>query len=81
MNGRMRQRKGYWLAGTTVALAGVALARLVAPELAGTLGHAALGVGYLLVAAGLATLAAATRRRDAEEFKYENTNTSSEGSR
>ena len=80
MTGRMRRRKAYWLGGTAVALAGVALARLVAPELAGTPGHVALGVGYLLVAAGLATLAAATRRKDTEVFKYQNGNTGEEHS-
>jgi hypothetical protein len=76
----MRQRKAYWLGGTATALVGVALARLVAPELAGTFGHVALGAGYLLVAAGLATLAAATRRRDAEAFRIGDGNTSGERS-
>ncbi len=69
MTGRMFERKAYWLGGTATALLGVALARVLAPELAGTAGHVALGSGYLLVAAGIATLAAATRRRDAEAFR------------
>ena len=74
MTGRMRRRKAYWLGGTATALIGVALARLVVPELAETAGHIAPGAGYLLVAAGLATLAAATRRRDAEAFKIQDGN-------
>ncbi|MDP6345347.1 MAG: hypothetical protein QF491_17545 [Alphaproteobacteria bacterium] len=69
MTGRMRQRRAYWLGGTATALVGVGLARLLSPELAGTAATVTQAAGYLLVAVGIAILAAATRRRDAEAFK------------
>ena len=68
MNGAMREKKAYWIGGTATALLGVALVRLVAPEIAGLPGAAAAAAGYLLVTAGITIIACATRRRKSEAF-------------
>ena len=68
MMGPMRQRKAYWIGGTLIALFGVALVRLAAPELAGVAGTIALAAGHFGVIAGIGLLALATRRKPSEAF-------------
>jgi hypothetical protein len=68
MNGAMREKKAYWIGGTATAVLGVALVRLVAPEIAGLPGMAAAAAGYLLVTAGITIIACATRRGKSEAF-------------
>jgi hypothetical protein len=64
----MRQRKGYWIGGTVVALIGVGLVRLLAPELAGLGSTITFATGHVLVIAGIGLLACATRRKPSEAF-------------
>lgn len=64
----MKDRKAYWIGGTLIALLGVALVRLLAPALVGTVSSVALIVGYLLVIVGITVLAGATRRRGVAAF-------------
>jgi hypothetical protein len=59
---RIRERKLYWIAGTAVALTGVATVRLVAPELTGLTNKTALIAGYLVSLAGITILAYAAKR-------------------
>ncbi len=68
MNGLMKEKKAYWIGGTITAFVGVALLRLLSPELAGVAGWVAAAAGYLLVIAGNTTLARATRRKQSEAF-------------
>ncbi len=68
MNRPMKEKKAYWIGGTITAFLGVALLRLLSPELAGVAGWVAAAAGYLLVIAGLTTLARATGRKQAEAF-------------
>ncbi len=68
MNGPMKEKKAYWIGGTMTAFLGVALLRLLSPELGGVAGWVAGAAGYLLVIAGITTLAGATRRKQAEAF-------------
>ena len=62
----MMQRKTYWIGGTVTAFLGVALVKLLAPELGGTAASIVLTAGYALVALGLGIIAAATRRKAPE---------------
>lgn len=64
----MRERGGYWIGGTLAASLGVALVRLVAPELAGAYGSVTAAAGYVLVIAGITILARATGRRASQAF-------------
>jgi protein-S-isoprenylcysteine O-methyltransferase Ste14 len=64
----MKEKKAYWIGGTMTAFLGVALLRLLSPELGGVAGWVAGAAGYLLVVVGLATLVCATRRKKAEAF-------------
>jgi sulfite exporter TauE/SafE len=64
----MRERKAYWIGGTLTALLGVAVIRLLSPDLAGVSRSIVLVAGYALVAVGLAIIAAATRRKASEAF-------------
>lgn len=68
MNRAMREKKAYWIGGTLTAFLGVALLRLLAPELAGAAGAVAAAAGYVLVAAGITVIACATRRKPSEAF-------------
>lgn len=58
---RIRERNLYWIAGTAVALAGVAAVRLIAPELTGAINKAALITGYLLSLTGIIIIACGTK--------------------
>jgi acetyl-CoA carboxylase biotin carboxyl carrier protein len=62
MNGILK-RKGYWIAGTTVALAGVAAVRLVAPGLSGGMNQAVTISGYVLSLVGIFILACGSGER------------------
>ncbi len=63
MNGILK-RKGYWIAGTAVALAGVAAVRLVAPALSyGGLNQAVTISGYVLAWLGIIILACGSGER------------------
>ena len=66
MNRAMRDKKAYWIAGTVTGFGGVALVRLVAPELAGGYASIALMAGFTLVIAGITIIAFGTRRRASE---------------
>jgi len=68
MNRIIKEKRAHWIGGTLTAVAGVALAKLVSPELAGTSETIALAAGYALVVAGLAIIACATRRDGFEAF-------------
>ncbi len=68
MNRPMKEKKAYWIGGTLTAFSGVALLRLVVPELAGVPGTVALAAGCLLVIAGITVIACATRRKKSEAF-------------
>ena len=53
----------HWVAGTSVALAGVGLTRILAPALHGGLAAAAAVTGQLLALAGLLLIALGVRQR------------------
>ena len=65
---RIREKKNYWIGGSIIAFSGVALVKLLAPDLNGFWQQALQAVGYLLVIAGLTILACATRRTAGDEF-------------
>lgn len=65
---RIIEKKFYWIGGSLVAFGGVALVRLLAPELIGLGRKIAMAAGYLLVIAGITIIAFATRRKDSEAF-------------
>ncbi len=64
----MKENKAYWIGGTITAFVGVAFLRLLSPQLEGDAGWVAAAAGYLLVVAGITTLARATRRKRSEAF-------------
>ena len=64
----MKEKQGYWVGGTLTGLLGVALVRLLAPELSGTLVTITLAVGYAMVVAGLTIIAFATKRDRSDSF-------------
>lgn len=66
MNQAMRDKKVYWIGGTVTGFGGIALVRLIAPELAGGLASIALMAGFTLVIAGITIIAFGTRRRASE---------------
>jgi hypothetical protein len=49
--------KGHWLTGTAIALSGVILVRLVAPNLSGMLHQAVAIIGYLISLIGICIFA------------------------
>ena len=53
----MKERKIYWISGTIIAIGGVTVVRLIAPELAGVLNKIVLVSGYLLSLTGIIVLA------------------------
>ncbi len=68
MNAVMKKNKAYWIGGTVTAFLGIALVRLVGPELAGVAGPVAQGAGFTLVIVGIAIITRATRRTKADAF-------------
>ena len=52
MNGLVK-RKGYWIAGTAIALVGVAAVRLIAPELSGVANKTVMIAGYMMALASI----------------------------
>ncbi len=65
---RIKEKKAYWIGGSLVAFAGVALVRLLAPLLEGLTGRMSTAAGYFLVIAGLMIIGFATRRKESEAF-------------
>lgn len=68
MNRAMKEKKAYWIGGTVTAFLGVALLRLLSPELAGVPGSIAAAAGYTLVIGGITIITCATRRKKSEAF-------------
>jgi hypothetical protein len=68
MNQVMRDKKAYWIGGTTIAFLGVALVRLVAPELSGGWASIVLMIGFTLVIAGITTITFGTKRTQPDSF-------------
>ncbi len=68
MNRVIGERKAYWITGTVTGLAGVGLARLLAPELDGMAEVIAASAGYFLVICGITVLGLATRRGAADAY-------------
>jgi hypothetical protein len=68
MNRAMKEKKAYWIGGTATAFLGVALIRLLSPELAGVPGSVAVAAGYALAVLGVTIIACATRRNGSEAF-------------
>lgn len=64
----MRERSAYWIGGTLTALIGVALVRLLSPELAGAGGSVAAAAGYALVVVGITIIARATGGKRSDDF-------------
>lgn len=78
---RILERKRYWIAGSIVGLAGVALVRIISPELSGAMGKAVMVAGNILAITGIGILACATRRKKSEAFINENRVTGKEQNR
>ena len=68
MNRIMKEKKALWIGGTLIGMVGVALVRLLSPELLGLQGRVALGAGYALVIVGITIIACATKRKKSEAF-------------
>ncbi len=68
MSRAMKEKRAYWIGGTATALLGVALVRLLSPELSGIAGSLAMASGYVLVVAGITLISCATRRKKSEAF-------------
>ena len=68
MNGIMKEKQAYWIGGTVIALLGVALVRLLAPELSGSFGTVVMALGFVKVVAGITVISFATRRKRSEAF-------------
>ncbi len=64
----MKEKRAFWIGGTAIALLGVALVRLLSPELSGIAGSLAMATGYVLVVAGITLISCATRRKRSEAF-------------
>ncbi|MBI5588868.1 MAG: hypothetical protein HY881_00145 [Deltaproteobacteria bacterium] len=60
---KILKRKRYWIAGTTVALAGVAAVRLVAPALSWEMNQVVTVSGYVLSWLGIIILACGSGER------------------
>ena len=68
MNRAMKEKKAYWIGGTIKAFLGVAILRLLSPELAGVAGSVSVAAGYSLVILGVTIISCATRRKKSEAF-------------
>ncbi len=68
MSRAMKQKQAYWFGGTVIAFLGVALVKLLSPELSGFAGSLAMASGYVMVVAGITLISCATRRKGAEAF-------------
>jgi len=58
---KLKERKVYWIAGTAVAIIGVAGVRLIAPQLTGIISKVVLISGYVLSLAGIIIIAYAAK--------------------
>ncbi len=68
MKNSMKDKKLFWFGGTLIAFLGVALVRLVAPELNGGWASIVLMLGFTLVIAGVTTITFATKRDRSDSF-------------
>ena len=64
----MSKKFVYWFGGAATAFFGVAVVKLVAPELSGTAVTLASASGYVMVVAGITLISLATRRKRSEAF-------------
>ncbi len=64
----MKEKRAYWIGGTVTAFFGVALVRLLSPELSGFAGALTMASGYVLVVVGITLISCATRRKRSEAF-------------
>jgi hypothetical protein len=58
---KIEREKIHWIIGTTVALAGVAVVRLLAPELFGVTNKVVIISGYILSLTGIIIIARASK--------------------
>lgn len=58
---KVEKEKVHWIIGTTVALSGVAVVRLLAPELFGVLNKIVIISGYILSLTGIIIIAHAAK--------------------
>ncbi len=68
MSRAMKEKRAYWIGGTATAFLGVALVRLLSPELSGFAGSLTMASGYVLVVAGITLISCATRRKRSQAF-------------
>ncbi len=68
MSRAMTTKRTYWIGGTATAFLGVALVRLLSPELSGVAGSLAMASGYVLVVGGITLISCATRRESSDAF-------------
>jgi|TARA_B100000959_G_scaffold251317_1_gene280518 uncharacterized membrane protein HdeD (DUF308 family) len=68
MKNSMKDKKNFWIGGTLTAFLGVALVRLVAPELESGWASLVFMLGFTLVIAGITTLTFATKRDKSNSF-------------
>ncbi|HDQ04889.1 MAG TPA: hypothetical protein ENN23_10105 [Deltaproteobacteria bacterium] len=75
----MKNKIIFWISGTIVALAGVIIARLLAPALTGVFNKITLVCGYVLALTGIIVLAYAcaarltlNQNREGQRIIYEN---------
>ncbi len=68
MSRTMKEKRAFWIGGTVIALLGVALVRLLSPEISGVAGSLTMALGYVLVVAGITLISCATRRKRSEAF-------------
>ena len=64
----MKDRKIFWIGGALTAFLGVALVRLVAPEMTGGWSSIVLMIGFTLVIVGITTITFATKRDQSNSF-------------
>ena len=68
MSRAMKQKQAYWIGGAVTGFVGVALVRLLSPEISGLAGSLAMAFGYMLVVAGITLISCATRRKSSDAF-------------
>ncbi len=64
----INKKRVYWIGGGAMAFLGVALVRLLSPEISGFAGMITMGSGYILVVVGITLISCATRRQPSEAF-------------
>ena len=64
----MNRKRAFWIGGTVTGFLGVALVKLLAPDLSGHAGSIAMASGYVLVVAGITLISFATRRKGPDAY-------------